>query len=153
VSGEIEGARTDLHALTDPDAASRAGVPHARELLALAEAVVEGDEARLLAARAAAQAALGPGAFVAAAAVASNFERMDRIADATGIALDAPLAAMSGALRADLGLDAFASAANTPRPSAPARALGRALAPLARFLMPALGALSRRLATRESRER
>lgn len=149
MSGEIEGTRYDLHALTDPGAAERAGVRHARELLALAEAIVEGGADELAAACEAALAALGPEAFVAAAAVAANFERMDRIADATGIPLDAPLAAMSAPLRAELGLDAFPSAANTPRASAPARLLGRALAPLARYLMPALGALSRRAATRQ----
>ncbi len=148
MSGEIEGGRFDLHAVTDPEAAERSGVPHGRELLALAEAVVRGDDRELAAARAAAQAALGPDAFVEAAAVAANFERMVRIADATGIPLDAPVDAMTASLRADLGIDRFGSAANTPAVSPGRRALGRVLAPLARWLMPALAAQSRRSASR-----
>jgi len=148
VSGELEGARYDLHAVTDAAAPSPVGVPHERELLALAEAVVRGGEAELAEARRAALAALGPESFVAAAAVASNFERMVRIADATGIPLDAPLAAMTADMRAELGIDAFGSAANTPRASATQRMLGRALAPLARYAMPALAGLSRRFAKR-----
>jgi len=144
VSGELEGARYDLHAVTAGNAAASVGVPHERELVALAEAVVRGGETELAEARRAARAALGPEAFVAAAAVAGNFERMVRIADATGIPLDAPLDAISADMRAELGIDAFGSAANTPRVSAPRRLLGRALAPLARYLMPALAALSRR---------
>jgi hypothetical protein len=148
VSGELEGARYDLHALTDAEAPAPVGVPHERELLALAEAVVDGDEVALAAAREDALAALGPESFVAAAAVAGNFERMVRVADATGIPLDAPLDAISASLRAELGIDAYGSAANTPAVSPARRLLGRALAPLARYLMPALAALSRRFAAR-----
>jgi hypothetical protein len=146
VSGELEGERYDLHGVTAGEAAAPVGVPHERELIALAEAVVRGDEAELAEARRAALAALGPESFVAAAAVASNFERMVRIADATGIPLDTPLAAISADMRAELGIDAFGSAANTPSLSTPRRLLGRALAPLARYLMPALAKLSRRAA-------
>jgi len=144
VSSELKGASVDLHAVTEGAAAPPAGVPHERELVALAEAVVHGGEAELAEARRVALAALGPESFVAAAAVASNFERMVRIADATGIPLDAPLDAMSAGMRAELGIDAFGSAANTPSLSPARRLLGRALAALARYLMPALAALSRR---------
>jgi hypothetical protein len=147
VSGEIEGERYDLRAVTDA-AAGPVGVPHERELLALAEAVVRGGEAELAEARRDALSALGPEGFVAAVAVASNFERMVRIADATGIPLDAPLDAISASLRTELGIDAYGSAANTPALSPARRLLGRALAPLARYLMPALAALSRRAAGR-----
>ena len=146
MSGELEGEEYDLHGVTAGEAAAPVGVPHERELIALAEAVVRGDEAELAEARRAALAALGPESFVAAAAVASNFERMVRIADATGIPLDTPLAVMTAEMRAELGIDGFGSAANTPRVSAARRLLGRALAPLARYLMPALAKLSRRAA-------
>jgi hypothetical protein len=148
VSGEIEGGRYDLHAVTDAEAADRSGVPHGRELLALAEAVVRGGDRELERAREASRAALGPEAFVEAAAVVANFERMVRIADATGIPLDAPVDAMTASLRAELGIDRFGSAANTPAVALGRRALGRALSPLARYLMPALAALSRRAAAR-----
>jgi hypothetical protein len=144
VSGELAGERLDVHAVTAGAGAAPTGVPHERELLALAEAVVRGSERELAAARRAALAALGPEGFVAAAAVAANFERMVRIADATGIPLEAPLAAISGGLRAELGIDAFGSAASTPRLSPARRLLGRALAPFARFLLPALAARSQR---------
>ena len=144
MSCELEGEQYDLHAVTAGEAAAPVGVPHERELIALAEAVVRGGEVELAEARGKALAALGPESFVAAAAVASNFERMVRIADATGIPLDAPLDAISADMRAELGIDAFGSAANTPRVFAVRRLLGRALAPLARYLMPALAALARR---------
>lgn len=149
MSGQLEGTPYDLHAVTDAGAAGSCGVAHERELLALAEAVVGGDEIALTQARREALAALGPESFVAAAAVAANFERMVRIADATGIPLDAPLAAISADLRAELGIDAFGSAANTPPVSAAERLLGRALTPLARYAMPALAGLSRRFAKRQ----
>ena len=148
MSGELEGERFVLHALTAGSSAAPVGVPHERELVALAEAVVRGSEAELAGARRAALSALGPEGFVAAAAVAANFERMVRIADATGIPLDAPLDAISAGMRAELGIDAFGSAASTPGLSPARRLLGRALAPLARFLMPALAARSRRAAGR-----
>jgi hypothetical protein len=146
VSGQLEGSEYDLHAVTDAAAAGTSGVPHERELLALAEAVVRGGEAELRAARDAAARALGAPGFVEAAAVAANFERMVRIADATGIPLDAPLDAITAPMRAALGIDAFGSAANTPQTSAPRRLLGRALAPLAGHMMRAMAWLSRRRA-------
>jgi hypothetical protein len=148
VSGELAGTEYDLHGVTAGDAAAPVGVPHERELIALAEAIVRGSETELAEARSKALAALGTESFVAAAAVASNFERMDRIADATGIPLDAPLGAISAEMRAELGIDAFGSAANTPAVSAAGRLFGRGLAPFARYLMPALAGLSRRLAKR-----
>jgi hypothetical protein len=111
--------------------------------------VVQGDEAALATARREGVAALGPDGFVEAAAVASNFERMVRIADATGIPLDSPLAEVSAGMRADLGIDAFGSAANTPPIPAWRRAVGRLLAPIAHHLMSAMAARSRRAMGRE----
>jgi hypothetical protein len=119
VSGELEGAEYDLHGVTN-EQAPLVGVPHERELIALAEAVVRGDEAELAEARRASLAALGPESFVAAAAVASNFERMERIADATGTA-DAPLVRLGG-MRAE-----WASTPHPPRTRrSAARPAGRA---------------------------
>jgi hypothetical protein len=144
VSGQIEGERYDLHAVTGGEAAGPVGVPHERELVALAEAVAGGDDAALAAARREALAALGPESFVAAAAVASNFQRMVRIADSTGIPLDAGLNELSASLREEIGIDAFGSSANTPPLSAGRRLFGRALAPAARFVLPVVAALSKR---------
>ncbi len=75
----------------------------------------------------------------------ANFERMVRIADSTGIPLDAPIATMATALRAELDLDRFASSANTPRSSALQRLIGRALSP---FAGAALRRLGRRMGKR-----
>ncbi len=51
---------------------------------------------------------------VDAAAVAGNFQRMVRIADATGIPVDEPMQALSRGIQEDLDLRRFHSAQNTP---------------------------------------
>ena len=50
---------------------------------------------------------LSPAAMVDAAGVVSNFERMVRIADATGIPLDARMQALSQEVRDTLHLERF----------------------------------------------
>jgi hypothetical protein len=62
--------------------------------------------------------------------VASNFQRMVRIADSTGIPLDAPVNAMTGDIRGDLELGRFGSSVNTREAGAVPRVLGRALRPV-----------------------
>ena len=79
---------------------------------------------------------------VDAAAVIGNFERMNRIADGTGIPIDAPVEAATGDLREELDLDRFASARNSGELSTRAKLLGpvvRAILPLALKAMRALG--------------
>jgi hypothetical protein len=76
--------------------------------------------------------------------VASNFERMTRIADATGIPLDAPAAALSADLRDTLGLDRFASAAQMRRLGWAGRIGGAALRSVVR-------SVTKRMAKRRSR--
>lgn len=98
------------------------------ELLAFAEAVVGGGEDELAVARRGVLAALGADALVDASAVAANFERMVRVADATGIALDADVDWMTASYRAELGVEAYGSAANTPPPSWLRKLVGRAVA-------------------------
>jgi len=93
--------------LTDPEAADTSGVEHGSILIAFAEAMVGDDEAALIHARQAVIEVLGPAAMVDAAGVASNFERMVRIADATGIQLDARMEALSREVRDTLGLERF----------------------------------------------
>lgn len=126
-SGESIGASYDLGTIRDPKAAAASGVGHADALLALADAMAGEDEQDLAGARERVRTELGAVALVDAVAVASNFERMVRIADATGIPLDEPVAWVGDDLRRDLALDRFASAARTPHPSAPKRVLGRVL--------------------------
>jgi len=129
-SGEIAGHDYQLGAVRGSGAASTSGVRHAEELVALAEALVHGDPDELSRARDAVRAALGADAVSDAVAVASNFERMVRIADASGIPLDTPLAAMTEDLRHDLGIDEFSAAAHTPPVTALQRIAARALRPL-----------------------
>jgi hypothetical protein len=128
-----------VRALVDPAPGAAAGVPHAEALLAFCDALVDRDEAALAAARGRVLAALGPAGLVDVAAVASNFERMVRIADACGIPLDTPLAVLSGDLRQELGLARFRSAANTPSAGPFARLLGPLARPLARWAIRRIG--------------
>jgi len=91
-------------------AAATSGVPHEDALLVFAETMVRDDEDALVRSRKRILEEMGPEAFVDAAAVVSNFERMVRIADSTGIPLDSFLDQMTADIRADLNLVRFASA-------------------------------------------
>jgi hypothetical protein len=133
VSGEIAGAPADLRAVTDP--AVESGVACGDLLLAFADALVGEDDAALERAREALLGRLGPEGLVDAAAVASSFERMVRIADGTGIPLDAPARWFAAGLRSELALDSFGSAANTPAPTRAGLLAARALAPFSRTLL------------------
>ena len=57
--------------------------------------------------------AAGPPAMVDAAGVVANFQRMVRIADATGIPVDSYILERTGELPQRLGLTKYRSAANT----------------------------------------
>lgn len=116
-SVELAGESIDFEGLTDPSCGSVKGVPHSEELLRFADAWMGEDEAALAASRAALAGALGPEALVDAAGVASNFQRMVRIADAIGIPADPALMAVSEDLRDQLGINDYVSAANTRPPS------------------------------------
>lgn len=140
------GGARDLAAINDGESAAAAsGVAHAEALIALADAQVGDDDAALASARARLISEIGPEAFVDATAVVANFERMVRIADATGTPLDAPIAMMATALREELDLDRFGSAGNTPRAGMVQRAIGRMLSPFAGV---ALRRMGRRMAGR-----
>ena len=88
-----------------------AGVPHGRLLVAFAEAVLGEGEERLGQVRGALREAVGPDGLVDAAGVVGLFNAIDRIADATGIPLEAEKAQASADFRAALDLDRFAVAA------------------------------------------
>lgn len=141
-SGEMAGEPVDL-AVVHGDREA-AGVPHSAALLEFVEAVLGEDDARLDAARQALRAAVGEAGAVDTAAVVSSFSKMDRIADATGIPLDASLVVMAGDLRQSLELGRFASAANTPEASALLRTAGRLIAPLRPLMFRAMLAIRRR---------
>lgn len=134
-SGAITGDPIDVRAITDPAAADRSGIPHAAVLLRFADAVAGTDEAALAEARAALLHDLGEQQLVDAAAVASNFERMVRVADATGTPLDTPLLVMTETLRHDLELHRFPAASATPPASVAWRLAGRLAEPLAMHVL------------------
>ncbi|MCP5027383.1 MAG: hypothetical protein GY929_13965 [Actinomycetia bacterium] len=91
-------------------ATEESGVEHSDELVAMVDAIAIGDPDGIAVARAALVDAIGEQAAVDAIAVCSNFHMMTRIADGTGTPLDAGSAAISGELRADLGIDDLVSA-------------------------------------------
>jgi hypothetical protein len=84
-------------------------VAHSDVLLAFADAIVAADAHALHHTRHGVLEAMGPEAMVDAAGVASNFERMVRIADATGIPLDDRMARASKEVREALELERFLS--------------------------------------------
>jgi hypothetical protein len=93
--------------LTNHEAAASSGVEHGNLLIAFAEAMVGDDDTTLTHARHAVIEGLSPETLVDAAGVASNFERMVRIADATGIQLDERMAILSQEVREVLHLERF----------------------------------------------
>ena len=93
--------------MTDHEAAASSGVEHGNLLIAFTEAMVRDDDATLTQTRHAVIEELSPEVMVDAAGVASNFERMVRIADATGIQLDERMAALSQETRDALHLERF----------------------------------------------
>jgi len=106
------------------------------------------DDSSLAAARDAIDQALGYDGLVDTAAVISNFQKMDRFADATGIPLDAATEMASRAMRAEIGLDDFGSAVNTPAPGVLQTLGAKVAGPLMPLAMKYLGPLTRRLAVR-----
>jgi hypothetical protein len=86
------------------------GLPHGAELVAFAEAAVDGSSDRLNSARTALVSAAGHDVMIDAAAVVANFEMMTRIADTTGAAVSETASAGTAEARAALGVDAFESA-------------------------------------------
>ncbi len=96
----------DLKAITS-DGAGDGGVPHGSLLTGFAEAVLGDDEAGLIALRERVRDTIGDAALVDAAAVVANYSALDRVADATGIPLEAAKEAGTADLRAELGIDRF----------------------------------------------
>ncbi len=107
----MAGTEVDLAAVNGA-AGAAIGVEHGEELLAFTEAVMRGEAAT--AEREHLRDILPPESFVDVAALIGSFNVVDRIADATGIPLDASLFEMSRDVRAQLDLARFASSANTP---------------------------------------
>lgn len=135
LSADITQSDIDLRMINGDDTAAAGDIKHGRALLTFAEAFTVRDEAALATARAALLAEAGPAVLVDAAAVAANFQRMVRIADATGIPLDARTAALSYGLANDLDLWRFASAKNLPASGTDRIAQSMMASPMARYMV------------------
>ena len=135
-SSELEGGQADLHALTE---GSESGVPDGDVLIAFAEAAVARDRDALRQARDRVAERMGRDCVVDAAGIIANFQRMVRIADGSGIPLDAPLSLISADLRDELGISDYASADATPKVVGLQRLLGRVLRPFVPLLLRVFG--------------
>ncbi len=113
-TAEINAQTVDLAVIIDDARADTSGVQHARVLLDFAQEIVAGKSDALTRARLAVIGALSMDAMVTAAGVASNFQRMVRIADGTGIPVDAPMLVLTESIRDELGINTYTAAANTP---------------------------------------
>lgn len=91
------------------------GIVGGSQLLAFAEAIIGIDPVKLDAARNALSAVLSPAAVTAASAIAGNFSKNDRIANALGIPADPRDLGPTREMRESLGLNDFKSAVNTFR--------------------------------------
>lgn len=110
---EISGDDISLDGLTDPGCTKIDGIPHSEALLLFSNAFMGNDKAELDKARERLVEEMGAECAVDTVGVTSTFQRMDRIADATGIPADAPTAIMQEELAQLLGTDQYLSAGNT----------------------------------------
>ena len=90
---------------------SDGGIPDGARLIRFATAVLGDDPEELASARADIATAMGGAALTDTAAVAALFNAIDRVADSTGIPLEDAKAEATADFRADIGIDAFAAAA------------------------------------------
>ena len=134
LSADASNTDIDLQ-LINGDTNVSDGIPHSTLLMQFAEAVAGRDPDTIAKSRQALYDAAGKEVVIDAAAVAGNFQRMVRIADATGIPVDAHMEALSGSIQEDLDLRRFPSAQNSPRPSALARLVNRSKGALMRRLV------------------
>ncbi|MBW2232814.1 MAG: hypothetical protein JRH17_20680 [Deltaproteobacteria bacterium] len=125
-SGEAHDEAIDLRAVTE-GAKAKSGLAGGEALTAFAEASVRGEREAISSTRERVERELGAAATVDAAGVIGNFERMVRIADATGIPLDRAVALVSADMRADLGIDGFGGARSTRPVRGLQRLLGRVM--------------------------
>jgi len=136
VSSQASGREADVRAIREGAArVADSGVEHADLLVVYAEALVAHDDGAIAELRQPMIDALGAGGSLEAVTVAANFQRMVRIADATGIPQDGAMMTLVGDLADRLSLRDFASAANTPEIGWLQRMAGKALRPFSAALM------------------
>ena len=107
-SGKTSGDDYDLTATIGESVDG--GVEDGAVLVEFGEAVLDGDEDRLTAARGVARDAVGEAGIVDAAAIVSTFNAIDRVADSTGMPLSDEILERSADFREELGLNEFLSA-------------------------------------------
>ena len=134
VSSETAGLEANLDSVVEGEQVD-SKLPGGDALLQFAEVALGDDAEAIGAARQRVSAALGEAATVDAAGVIANFQRMVRIADATGIPLDEPMAVMSQQIRKKLGIDDYSSASHTPALSVKRRLLATFAGPFLGRLM------------------
>jgi hypothetical protein len=109
----MTGDHYDLAAIMEgagkAGAGAAGGVPQGAALIGLVEAVLAGDETARRRARRAVREALGDAAFVDACATIASFDAVVKIADGTGIPLEAAKEAATRELRAQLSIDDLGS--------------------------------------------
>ena len=114
VSARVTETAVDLGGINGSTDAAAKGIEFGDLLMAFAEAVAA-RATDLSNHRDALLRAAGPEVLVDAAGVASNFQRMVRIADSIGIPVDDMNTELGQSVRAELNLTRFASAQNTLR--------------------------------------
>ena len=113
---EATGEEIDLDGMTDPACKEIKGIPHSQVLMKFTNAFMSNDKQALAAARDTLVNEMGAAAMIDAAAVASNQQRMVRIADGTGIPLESmgdEMDAMVEEMNEQLGINEYVSAANS----------------------------------------
>ena len=107
------GDPVDLAGLTDVGCLEIPGIAHSKILIEFSDTFISRDAQRLADVRQRLEREMSVEALMDAVGVASNFQRMDRIADGTGLRSDDQIKALQQDLVDQLGLDKYASAANT----------------------------------------
>lgn len=115
VSSQTVATEIDLQALAGREDSAARGIRFGPELMRFAEALAGRDAPALERTRQALLQAAGPAVLVDAAGVAANFQRMVRIADATGIAVDDLHNELGRQVREELDLARFATARHSLR--------------------------------------
>ena len=125
-SSKLEGSQANLEVITSGMKVNgKEGLNAEAALVAFAEAALTDDTVAIAAARDALSKVTSESAMIDAAAVIANFQRMVRVADASGIPLDTPIAMITADLRDNLGINSFGSADTTPTIGYGKRLLGR----------------------------
>lgn len=106
------------------------GIPHGDIIIRLVDAALGKNKDALTEARQAVIGSMGMEGLIDVAAVIGTFTMQNRIADATGLPLDAPIEMATRSLRSELGVDNFGAAEHTDRGGLIRAVLSRLMEPL-----------------------